>query len=151
MYELHKLEQKDCKEPLKIIEFVTSHDLRKCTQLANLLLRNRKAVEGILQETKKEKAEFVCEVLDQWIANKQGTATPCTWADLFECMKMAHLDKSKVLELEACVCTLVPPVGQSMVSPDTTTFPSANQPMDTPGAAPLPTVQGPRIPPTTSE
>ena len=104
MYELYELERKDGKEPLRIIEFITSHDFRKCSRLANLLLRKHKAVEQIRQEIGEEKEEFVCEVLDQWIANEQGTAAPCTWVDLVKCMKMAHLDKNKVLEIEACVC-----------------------------------------------
>ena len=104
MHELHKLERKDGKEPLKIVEFIASHDFRKCSRLANLLLRKRKTVEGIRQEIGEENKEFVCEVLDQWIANEQGTAAPCTWADLVECMKMACLDKDKVLEIEAYVC-----------------------------------------------
>ena len=75
-----------------IAESIALHSPVQCDNFANLLLRDRLLVKDVRRKNPgNDSLSFVQAVLEKWIC-KSGSAVPCTWENLIECMKDAGLD-----------------------------------------------------------
>lgn len=101
--DLISFDKKDGSGTIRIIDFICTHPLTKCEDLAHVLLRDRPKVNGILEDMK-DKEPFVRRVLDKWISTANGPAVPVTWGTLVESMKGADLDGATVNEIQKNVC-----------------------------------------------
>ena len=97
--DLIEKKRKDGQGTLRIIDFIATHTDAKIDDFAELLLKDRVAVEG-LHNDNKEKIQFVRAVLKKWIRDVSGPGVPRTWESLVEVMKNAGLDGLGAQEIE---------------------------------------------------
>ena len=75
-----------------IAESIALHSPVLCDNFANLLLKDHLLVKSLRRNNPgNDSLPFVQAVLEKWFY-KSGSAVPCTWESLLECMKGAGLD-----------------------------------------------------------
>ena len=98
MSELIHITKPDGKR-LRIMNDISSHPLHKCSQFAEVLLKNHLLVQKLGRDNKSEEA-FIKAVLDEWLSSVEGPAVPCTWLNLIECMKKVDMNGVFIQDIE---------------------------------------------------
>ena len=97
MPELISMKKRDgARGKLKIIKWITSHELPQCVDFAHKLLVDPLTVKKLCTNHKDDKEEFVRAVLQEWINRDDDDddeeSLPCTWETLVQCSRDASLD-----------------------------------------------------------
>ena len=97
MSELISMQKTDgSKGKLRIIEWITAHELTQCVDFAHKLLVDALPVKQLSMKHKERKEEFVRAVLQKWLArnddDESEESLPCTWDALVKCCEEANLD-----------------------------------------------------------
>ena len=98
MNELISMQKRDGSKgkPVKIIEWITAHELTQCVDFANKLVVDPLTVKKLTTKHKENKEEFVRAVLQNWLARNDDDeyeeSLPCTWDALVKCCEDANLD-----------------------------------------------------------
>ena len=97
MPELISMKKRDgARGRLKIIDWITAHDLTQCVDFAHKLLIDPLTVKKLHTNHKDDKEKFVRAVLQKWINRDDGDddeeSLPCTWEALVQCSRDANLD-----------------------------------------------------------
>ena len=85
---------------------IALHSSAECDGFANLLLNDHLFVKAARRKNP-ENEDFVKVVLDRWYRSVDGSAVPCRWNDLIECMKCAGLDGLMIKTIEDNFCGLL--------------------------------------------
>ena len=97
------------KGKLKIIEWITAHELTECVDFAHTLLPAL-PVKKLRNKHGNNKEEFVRDVLQTWIDKdddddeEEDESPPCTWNALVKCCEDANLDGKFVNLLKNYIC-----------------------------------------------
>ena len=96
MNELISMKKRDgSKGSLKIIHWITSHDLAQCEDFAHKLLADRPTVRK-LRRKHQDVDDFIRAVLKKWLDRDDDDddeeSLPCTWESLIKCSHDASLD-----------------------------------------------------------
>ena len=96
MNELISMQKRDgSKGKLRIIDWITSHELTRCVDFARKLLVDELSVKQLRKKHQCEN-EFVRAVLERWISrdddNEDEESLECTWEALVGCCHDAGLD-----------------------------------------------------------
>ena len=97
MNELISMKKRDgARGKLKIIAWITAHELPQCDDFAHKLLIDPLAVKRLRTNHKDDREEFVRAVLREWINrdddDEDEESLPCTWEALIQCSRDASLD-----------------------------------------------------------
>ena len=97
MPELISMKKRDgARGKLKIIGWITAHELTQCVDFAHKLLIDPMTVKKLRTDHKDDKEEFVRAVLREWINrdddDEDEESLPCTWEALITCSRDANLD-----------------------------------------------------------
>ena len=98
MSELISMQKRDGSKGklVKIIEWITAHELAQCVDFAHKLLVDPLPVKKLTTKHKENKEEFVRAVLQKWLArdddDESEESLPCTWDALVKCCEDANLD-----------------------------------------------------------
>ena len=97
MNELIRMQKRDgSKGKLRIIEWITAHELTRCVDFAHKLLVDPLPVKQLRTKHEERKEEFVRAVLQNWLDrdddDENEESLPCTWDALVQCCEDANLD-----------------------------------------------------------
>ena len=81
---------------VRVIDSITSSDMHKCVDFAQVLLRDVQCVKKHQSDCNGNKESFVREVLSDWLSrdddNESDVAVPRTWKALADCVTKAGLE-----------------------------------------------------------
>ena len=104
MNDLVSMQKRDgSKGKLKIIQWITAHELAQCDDFAHKLLVGALPVKQLSTKHKESKDEFIRAVLQKWLVrdddDENEESLPCTWEALVKCCEDANLDGVFIKEL----------------------------------------------------
>ena len=97
MSELISMQKRDgSKGKLRVIEWITAHELTQCVDFAHKLLVDALPVKQLSTKYEGRKEEFVRAVLQKWLDRNDDDESEesllCTWNALVKCCEDANLD-----------------------------------------------------------